>query len=296
MSKMFWLARGLCYIPSNVLFPAKIVNKNNIPKKQAYLSVTNHLQWTDTVHLLFEVPGHRRIIAKKEIGQNWFIKIVKNWIGLIFVDRGNTDMKTLKTILGSLKSGKPVAIYPEGTRNKNNRGLQEVKSGASVFAIKSDVPVVPMLVYERSRLFRKNYMYVGESLDLSQYKGVKLTAEVIAEADNLIRQHMLKTMVLMDDYVENKRWKKKNRLNENGREELLKRTPLMTKSAEYIGNSNVMSGIIHQNAEENSVESIGIDAVKDTVEETAKEDNVKVEVVSDDNCANGGNADSIQDN
>lgn len=212
MNLMYWITKVIFYIPTMLVYPLKVINKKRIPKKQRYIAVANHLEWADILHILYQTPGHRRMIAKKEIGENWFIKMVNWFIGIIFVDRGNSSVKSLKEILRSLKDEHPICIFPEGTRNKVNRELQEIKSGASVFAIKGDAPIIPFMIYKRTKMFRKNYIYVGEPLDLSSYKKVRLTDDVIKEADNLVREHMLKTMADMDDYIENKRWKKKNRL------------------------------------------------------------------------------------
>jgi 1-acyl-sn-glycerol-3-phosphate acyltransferase len=209
------IAKALVFLPRLIFFPTKIIHKERLPKNKRYLAVTNHQSWIDIVYCLFSLPRRRYIIAKKELKKSRFLRGVRKWCGIIFIDRENPSVDSVREILAVLKRDEPIIMFPEGTRNKENRELQEIKSGAASFAIKTDAPVIPIMIYKRAKIFHRNYIYVGESLDLSGYKDVRLTPEVTAEVDKKVRDHMLKTMAEMDDYVENKRWKKKNRLPES---------------------------------------------------------------------------------
>ena len=94
--------------------------------------------------------------AKKEMFKNKFLSWFWRGMGLISLDRQKTDFTALKTSLSVLKDGKKLVIFPEGTRNKVNTELQEIKGGTALFAIKAKVPIVPMWIEKRGKIFRRN--------------------------------------------------------------------------------------------------------------------------------------------
>jgi len=210
---LFFILRTLIRALSFFIYPRKIIHKERLPKKSKYIAVSNHLHWVDAVYVFLKGPGRRYLLAKKELAEiSPFLKSMEKAAGIVFVDRDNPSVASIKAILGYLKRDKPILVFPEGTRNRESRELLETKSGAAVFAVKSSAPVIPMLIYERARAFRRNYLYVGEPFELSEFYGKKLTEELLNEANALVRAHMLLEMEKMDDYVMNKRWKKKNRI------------------------------------------------------------------------------------
>ncbi|MCL2062269.1 MAG: 1-acyl-sn-glycerol-3-phosphate acyltransferase [Firmicutes bacterium] len=207
----FYLIKAIVYLPRKLLYPAKIIHKKRLPKKSAHIVVSNHLCWKDIIHHVFTLPRRRSIVAKQELAKSRFIRAFRKTAGIIFIDRENPSLESVREILKTLKRGEPISIFPEGTRNKDSRELLEIKPGAGVFAVKTGAPIIPVMVYKRAKTFRKNYLYVGEPLDLSAYKGMRLTSELTEEITAKVRAAMLRTMEEMDDYVENKRWKRKNK-------------------------------------------------------------------------------------
>jgi len=203
-----FFVRILAYI----IFPLKIINKKKILKKQKCLYVSNHLSWIDAVYFFFQAPGRPYMVAKKEIRKNWFVRLVEKMCDIIYIDRENPEIAEIKKILDYLKRDRVISIFPEGTRNKQNRELQPLKSGATVFAIKTKAPIQSVMIYKKGKAFKKNYLFVGEPFYLEEFYGQKMTPELTEKADEIVRKNMLDTMEKMDYYIANKLWKKKNRL------------------------------------------------------------------------------------
>ena len=57
--------------------------------------------------------------------------------------------------------------------------------------IKTKTPIVPVVTYEKQRPFRLNHVIIGEPFELSEYYGQKMTQELLAEADEKLRQRLL---------------------------------------------------------------------------------------------------------
>lgn len=212
MKKFYSFVRGLIYVPVKILYPTKVLNRDNLPQTKQIITVSNHLRWLDIPVLAINVPGFRRFIAKKELGKNAFIRKCALGLGVIFIDRDKADLHAIRESLNTLKAGGGISIFPEGTRNKSADGaLQEVKGGVTMLALKGNAPIVPLILYRKERIFRKNYIYVGEPFRLDEFKGRLLDAETLSEASDAVAAHMQKAREDMEVFVREKRWKEQAR-------------------------------------------------------------------------------------
>nr|MDE5602264.1 (d)CMP kinase [Clostridia bacterium] len=194
-----------------ILWPIKIVNKQNAKIEGKAVYTCNHYSKVDTFipcFALFKKEAH--ILAKYELFKvpiaGWFL----HKMGAIPVRRGEADISAVKSVLGVLKEDKKLMIFPEGTRNKSgSQEMAEFKTGTARFAIKTKAPIVPMLYYSSPKLFRRNWLYVGEPFTLEEYYGAR-TPEQMHAATDVIQQKMQDIRVQCNEYVENlKKGKKK---------------------------------------------------------------------------------------
>lgn len=208
MRKFYGFIRGVFYLPFKLFYPTKVLNKQNMPSDERLISVSNHYTWKDIPVLAINVPGYRRFIAKKEIGKNKLVRKLAGMIGVIFIDRGKADMHAIRESIQTLKAGDGIAIFPEGTRNKSqDDALQEIKGGVTMLAIKGNAPIVPMMLWKKERIFRKNYIYIGEPFDLREFQGRLLDGEAIAEASEKVAAHMRQAKEDMEAFIREKKWK-----------------------------------------------------------------------------------------
>lgn len=107
------------------------------------------------------------------------------------IDRGKTDLKAIKMSMKVLAENKILTIFPEGTRNKTNEDLGEVKAGAGMLAIKTKTPIVPVWIEKKPRIFRLNTIKFGKPFTLEEYYDKKLTSDVLAEAGEKIAERLL---------------------------------------------------------------------------------------------------------
>ena len=181
---IFWICFVIAYIPFTLIFPTIVRGRKNLPKKQGYIVCVNHTSLVDAPLLDVKLGKRIRYLAKKELCKtkfsNWFFV---NVLGSIPVDRGTADLKAVKKVLSELKNNKVVGIFPEGTRNKteNAEDIQELKSGAILFASKAGVPLVPVVYKKRPKLFCLNRVTVGEPFYVKGADPKRLTKEEIEE-------------------------------------------------------------------------------------------------------------------
>ena len=134
----------------------------------------------------------------------FFVKKVK----VIPVTRDGNDARAIMNGLKCLKHGDKLAVYPEGKRNQTDAPFLPFKSGSALFAIRAKVPVIPMVIYRKAKMFQMNYILFGEPFEFTEYYDCKITDEILKEADDILLEKMTKLWNDHHDYLESKKGKK----------------------------------------------------------------------------------------
>ncbi|MBQ9276598.1 MAG: (d)CMP kinase, partial [Clostridia bacterium] len=141
-----------------ILWPTKVINKENAFKIDGGLYLCNHYTTFDSlipIFTMFKKESH--ILAKYELFFNPLAGSILYKMGAIPVRRGEADTDAVKAVFRVLKADKKILMYPEGTRNKEGtQDMAELKTGAARFAIKMKKPIVPMVYYKPTKTCHKN--------------------------------------------------------------------------------------------------------------------------------------------
>lgn len=196
----------IAFLPLTLLFPMRVKGRKNLPKKQGYVLTCNHYSNMDPVMIDVKLVKKIRFLAKKELFKNKFAGFFLKKFGAHPVDRGASDIKAFKFALETLKNKKPLGIFPEGTRNKTESDdMQEIKSGAIVFASKAGVPIVPAALSRPIKFLRFSTLIIGEPFYVTGANPARLTKEEIEENVKILTE---KTNKLREDYLNRKNKKK----------------------------------------------------------------------------------------
>lgn len=108
---------------------------------------SNHLGRLDAGYAFVLVNRDDLILTVAEKYREWpiFRWLVKQ-LNLLWLERGEADLGTIKEVLRRLEAGGILLIAPEGTRS-HTEALIEPKPGAAYLAAKSGAPVVPAAIY-----------------------------------------------------------------------------------------------------------------------------------------------------
>jgi len=188
---MYWLTYILTWPFIRIFYPCKIINKKNIVKGGGIL-ICNHLSHLDGVYVGSYIHRRLSFLGKKELFSSKFKAWYFGSIGIIPVDRNNIDIKAIKSALAVLKKGKLLVVFPEGTRNKNGDDLQTLKNGSAMFSIKSKLPIIPMHIEKRGKIFHRNTLTIGKPFELTEFYEQKLSNETLAEAGKIIQKELEK--------------------------------------------------------------------------------------------------------
>ncbi|MBQ0017223.1 MAG: 1-acyl-sn-glycerol-3-phosphate acyltransferase [Clostridiales bacterium] len=180
----YWISLILLYLPTRILFPTRIKGKKNLPKGKA-IYACNHQTNFDSI--IIGTGFFRRLYAlgKAELFKNKFFGFILKKLGCIKIERGKADIEAVKQTLTILKKKeKPMLIFPTGTRNSTPDELNEIKNGVAMFSVKSNSPIIPMVMIKKPIIFRPNKLIVGKPLDLSKYEGRVAGKELYDEISN----------------------------------------------------------------------------------------------------------------
>ena len=104
-------------------------------------------------------------MGKKELWGNKVFAWIAKQVRGVPVDRGNVDMASIRMSMTVLKAGHTLGIFPEGTRTKGD-GMMPLQGGASLLALRSKCPVVPVYIDGDYRLFHPVVVRVGKPVEM----------------------------------------------------------------------------------------------------------------------------------
>jgi 1-acyl-sn-glycerol-3-phosphate acyltransferase len=146
-SPLRMLGRTLCRVHDEALA--------SIPDEGPLLLVVNHVNFLDVpIFYTHLIPRSVTGFAKRETWRNPALGILFSLGGAIPIRRGSVDRTAITRARHALRSGRILAIAPEGTRSGDGR-LQKARAGIAVLALESGVPVIPV-AYFGGEKFRSN--------------------------------------------------------------------------------------------------------------------------------------------
>jgi len=115
-----------------------------------FVFTPNHQSHLDILALLGFLPGRTRFAAKKELWRHPVVGGVLDTLDMVPIDRDDPNVAVAALDKADGEAGSLV-VFPEGTRSRDGR-LREFKKGAFVLAIRTAMPVVPVVCRGTRRL------------------------------------------------------------------------------------------------------------------------------------------------
>ena len=111
------------------------------------LVIMNHQSLLDIIVMEYIHPRDLAWVAKKEISDLFFFGHIIKAPRMISIDRENKAglVSLLKEAKNRLDLGRPIAMFPEGTRS-DGKSMLEFKPGAKMIANKFNLKVQPVII------------------------------------------------------------------------------------------------------------------------------------------------------
>ena len=165
---VLWAFRVVLFICGTKII---VKGEENIPKDTAVMYAGNHLSYFDIVISYVRVPRPTGYISKKEIGNIPLLNIWMKHLHCLFLDRDDIKqgMKTILAAIEKAKNGISIAIYPDGTRSKDDNVIQPFKEGSFKVAQKAGIPIIPMTIVNSADIFERHAPFIKKTTVILEY-------------------------------------------------------------------------------------------------------------------------------
>jgi 1-acyl-sn-glycerol-3-phosphate acyltransferase len=99
--------------------------------------------------------------------------------GIHPVDREAADLEAFRAAMRVLEEGQVLAVFPEGTRSRDG-GLQQVREGVGMLALRSGAPVLPVAVVDSDLMWPRGKLlpYLGRHVTVRYGKPFVVAEEL----------------------------------------------------------------------------------------------------------------------
>lgn len=184
-----------------------VIGADNAKGCTKHVFVANHESMVDILTVFYGVPELLSFVGKKELKKVPFLGWAMLACDMIFIDRGNRDKayESIRLAGEKIRSGKPVIVFPEGTRNRKGE-VGMFKKGSFVIAVENQLDIVPMAIYGAWNIIRpdsiiirpgKVSLVIGKPIYMADHRDK--TAEQMAD---FVRMEVLKLREIAKQQVE----------------------------------------------------------------------------------------------
>lgn len=144
-------------------FGTKVIGRENIPDGGC-LICPNHTTASDAISAILALGKNcdYAAMAKAELFKNRIVGWFLTAVGGFPVNREGNDLNAIRLGAKALKAGKKLILFPEGTRRRDGK-LGPAKAGAGMFALRANVPIVPVYITPGRKFLRRTTVRFGES-------------------------------------------------------------------------------------------------------------------------------------
>jgi 1-acyl-sn-glycerol-3-phosphate acyltransferase len=177
-----------------------------IPETGPLLIIANHQSFLDPPIVAQAFERQLVYLARKTLFRNAVFRAIIRGLHAVPIDQDGIGKDGLRTILEQLELGKPVLVFPEGTRTPDGQ-LQSLRPGIHLLIKRTSAPIVPVGLagaYDAWPAWRKYPipsplflpasprtigLVVGEALDPTVYAVMPRDQAMLALGGELAKVH-----------------------------------------------------------------------------------------------------------
>ncbi|HZR82841.1 MAG TPA: lysophospholipid acyltransferase family protein [Candidatus Binatia bacterium] len=174
----------------------EVLGLDKLHPGQAYVFTPDHRSHADITALMEALPT-ARYAAKRELFDEPVLGAAMRALGMIPIDRENPELakRTLDEAAANLGRRVSVVIFPEGTRAPPGTMLPW-KSGAFVFAIQEQVPVVPVAIHNAALVMPAHgYLTIPGGRVVVEILDPIPTADLTLEDRHQLKEHVRQALI-----------------------------------------------------------------------------------------------------
>jgi 1-acyl-sn-glycerol-3-phosphate acyltransferase len=166
------IVRFLIWLVAKVLWRISFEGLQNVPRSGAFVLAPVHRSFIDFGLVSAVTRRPMGFMGKESLWKNKWLGAFITHLGAYPVNRGAPDRESLRRTLQMLEKGKPLVLFPEGTR-RTGPVIEHLHEGAAFVASRAGVPLVPVGIGGSERALPKGralprlikiHVIVGEPL------------------------------------------------------------------------------------------------------------------------------------
>lgn len=143
--RWFCFMRGICRNFCRLFFRLHIYGLQNVPEEGPLILISNHQSYLDPVFCGIYLKRPLYFLARHNLFERRFFGRLISSVNAIPVRRGEADLGAIKEVIGRLKKGFGLCLFPEGTRSRDGR-IAAFKSGFGLLCRRGKAAIVPVMI------------------------------------------------------------------------------------------------------------------------------------------------------
>jgi len=170
-----------------LIYRVKINGIENLKDDQPFIISANHIHIFDPVILATLTKRQIFFLSKKELFKKKLFAKFFGKLGVIPIDRDNTDIKAIKSCFRVIRAGNILGIFPEGTRVKTV-DINNMKKGVALIALKNKVNILPIHIEGTYRIFSKITVDIYPMIEINNFENMEDSEAIDKLTEELFNQ------------------------------------------------------------------------------------------------------------
>ena len=170
-----------------LIYRVKINGIENLKDDQPFIISANHIHIFDPVILATLTKRQIFFLSKKELFEKKLFAKFFGKLGVIPIDRDNTDIKAIKSCFRVIRDGNILGIFPEGTRVKTI-DINNMKKGVALIALKNKVNILPIHIEGTYRIFSKITVEIYPMIEINNFENMEDSEAIDKLTEELFNQ------------------------------------------------------------------------------------------------------------
>ena len=170
-----------------LIYRVKINGIENLKDDQPIIISANHIHIFDPVILATLTKRQIFFLSKKELFEKKLFAKFFGKLGVIPIDRDNTDIKAIKSCFRVIRAGNILGIFPEGTRVKTI-DINNMKKGVALIALKNKVNILPIHIEGTYRIFSKITVDIYPMIEINNFENMEDSEAIDKLTEELFNQ------------------------------------------------------------------------------------------------------------
>lgn len=172
-------ARGALLVLARLYWRLEVRGLEHVPREGSYVVAPVHRSNADFALVLAVTRRRMRYMGKAGIWKYKVLWPVFDALGGFPVSRGSADRAALRTCIDVVRTGEPLVLFPEGTR-QSGPVVEDLFDGVAYVASRTGVPILPVGIGGSERALAKGKK-LPRPTKVTVVIGPPMSVEVTAE-------------------------------------------------------------------------------------------------------------------